>query len=275
MGFPLASVPIVNAVVFAVNELSKRCLGFHDENEMTIFEGMMCGGIAGFANCAVVTPVELVKCRLQMQMDSKPSIYNSSSGNRISGGSIGVNGGTNVSGASVLATTDHTYYKGILDCIRKIRKYEGIRALYKGNVITILREIPAYGAQFGGYYYAKQLIAKFKKKRVEELGHLDLMISGSVGGFACWQFSYPQDVIKTILQTDKKNKFKSKFFDGGFLNCAKDLYNREGFFGFWKGYTPCMARALIANGILFVTYENSKNYLSKYNDNDNDNDDEE
>lgn len=232
MGFPLFAVPFVNAVVFAFHELTKRVLGFHDENEMNIYEGMICGGIAGLANCIVVTPVELVKCRLQIQFEEKKN----------------------------------NYYKGVIDCLKKIIKNEGWKAIYKGNVATIYREIPAYAAQFGGYYYSKQLFAKFRNKKVEDLGHADLMISGSIGGYACWQFSYPQDVIKTLLQIDKKGTYKNCRIDGGFYQCSKDLYREKGFSGFWKGYGPCMLRAVTANAILFVTYENVKLILSKYHD---------
>lgn len=239
MSFPLSSVPVINAVVFAFHELSKRFLGFHDENEMNIYEGIISGSIAGFANCLIVTPVEMVKCRLQVQHEN----------------------------------VKEAYYKGVIDCIRKSYRQGGIKALYVGNVATIFREVPAYSAQFGGYYYSKQLISKMKNKKVAELSNSETMLCGAVGGYFCWQFSYPQDVIKTLIQTSNdhgrslakgKEIFKSKFYDGGFWNCGKFIYERKGFFGFWRGYLPCTMRALIANSVLFVVYENTKEFLSHF-----------
>ena len=82
--------------------------------EMTLSEGFLCGGVAGFVNCIVITPVELVKCRLQVQKDA---IKNS-------------------------------YYTGIRDCLIKTWKKDGIKGLYKGNFASIAREIPAYGGKF-------------------------------------------------------------------------------------------------------------------------------
>jgi len=244
MSFPLYSVPLVNAVVFSTHELSKRLLGFHDETEMNIYEGLLCGSIAGFVNCIVVTPIELVKCRLQIQSENKSTAY----------------------------------YKGVMDCIKKTHANGGVRALYKGNYATILREIPAYAAQFGGYYYSRRILAEWRNKSVYNLNNLELMICGSIGGYFCWQFSYPQDVIKTLLQTQSQNKlsenttvsssnqsiikFKPKFYDGGFYECGKYIYQTEGVKGFWRGYLPCTLRAMIANGILFLTYENSKAFLT-------------
>jgi len=70
---------------------------------------MASGAFCGFVNCIVVTPVELVKCRLQIQADSKKKKYN-----------------------------------GIIDCIVKTYKKFGINGLYRANYATIMREIPAY-----------------------------------------------------------------------------------------------------------------------------------
>lgn len=251
MGFPLCSVPLINAIVFAFHEFAKKVFGFKHQmtakteaseesiTESDIVEGVVCGAFAGWANCFVVTPVELVKCRLQIQHESKGKAY----------------------------------YKGVLDCIVKTYKESGVRGLYQGNIATIMREIPAYSAQFGGYYYAKQLLASYKSIPVDKLNNFDLMLCGAVGGYACWQFSYPQDVIKTLLQTiSTKNSenisanfsqqipnfSEKRSLDGGFSACARYLYNTQGLMGFWRGFLPCTLRALIANAVLFATYENSK-----------------
>lgn len=95
-----------------------------------------------------------------------------------------------------------------------------------------------------------------------------MLISGAVGGYCCWQFSYPQDVIKTILQTTKNHKelYRPRFFDGGAISCALSLWRNEGVMAFWRGYLPCTIRALFANAILFVTYENCQKVLSEFHD---------
>lgn len=246
MSFPICSVPLVNAVVFSIHEFSKRLLGYNQEKEMDINEGVICGAIAGLANCIVVTPIELVKCRLQIQSEDKSKAY----------------------------------YKGVINCIKKTISQGGIKSIYKGNFATMLREIPAYAAQFGGYYYSKQVLAKYVDKSVDKLNNMELMLCGSIGGYFCWQFSYPQDVIKTLLQTQSRSiegeynnenvvRFKPKAYDGGFYECGKYIYETEGIIGFWRGYLPCTLRAIIANAVLFVTYENSKCILSNFHKSEN------
>jgi len=196
---------------------------------MTLGEGIFCGSVAGLVNCLVVTPVELVKCRLQIQAETKKQAY----------------------------------YKGILDCLFKTYKLEGIKGLYKGNIATIFRDIPAYAGQFGGYHFGKVLLCKIRGKKMDNLSLPELMISGSIGGYCCWQFSYPQDVVKTLLQTQKSQKYK-KMFDGGFFYCAVEIKRNFGFLGFWRGYLPCTIRGLYANACLFGAYEQAKYLLSDF-----------
>ena len=65
---------------------------------------------------------------------------------------------------------------------------------------TILREVPCYAGQFGGYYITKRLWANYVQGvSVENVNTLGCFIAGGVGGFTCWLVSYPQDVIKTKL----------------------------------------------------------------------------
>jgi solute carrier family 25 carnitine/acylcarnitine transporter 20/29 len=80
---------------------------------------------AGGVNSFVVGPIELVKCRLQLQFEDSAK----------------------------------SKYKGPLDCVRKIIADEGFTSLYQGMVATLLREIACYAAQFGGYFYAKRIWA--------------------------------------------------------------------------------------------------------------------
>jgi len=71
---------------------------------------MAAGCFAGFMNSFVVSPIELVKCRLQIQRESAESAY----------------------------------YRGTLHALKRILAEEGLKGVYKGTVATILREVPCY-----------------------------------------------------------------------------------------------------------------------------------
>jgi solute carrier family 25 carnitine/acylcarnitine transporter 20/29 len=83
------------------------------------------------------------------------------------------------------------------------------------------------------------------------------LIVGTFAGINCWIFSYPVDIVKTLLQvsekgTDRKNKW---LFDGGFFDCAVKVYKANGHKGFWIGIEPCLVRAAIANAVGIALYE--------------------
>lgn len=55
------------AVVNSVGQ-ARRWFGHSDPNELSLFQLALCGAWAGFVNCAVVGPIELVKTQMQQQL---------------------------------------------------------------------------------------------------------------------------------------------------------------------------------------------------------------
>mmetsp|Transcript_32617 Transcript_32617/g.23558 ORF Transcript_32617/g.23558 Transcript_32617/m.23558 type:complete len:87 (+) Transcript_32617:523-783(+) len=86
-----------------------------------------------------------------------------------------------------------------MDATRKIIADEGFLALNRGLMITIIREVPSFAGQFGGYNLTKQMLARMQNKRQEDLGVISLLTAGGVGGLTCWTVCYPWDIIKTRL----------------------------------------------------------------------------
>ena len=66
MGSPLFTVPLINSIVFASFEFAKRMMGLQIGQESTFNQNLVAGMFAGFTNSFVLTPIELVKCRLQI-----------------------------------------------------------------------------------------------------------------------------------------------------------------------------------------------------------------
>lgn len=233
LGPPLVTVPMINSIIFASYEFCKRLLGVKSQQDFTFAQSMYCGMFAGLVNSFVLSPIELVKCRLQIQSESR----------------------------------QNAYYKGSVDCLVKICREEGLRnGLFKGMLSTVLREVPCYAGQFGAYYATKQIISKAKGVDESQLTTFDLFVSGGVGGFFCWLFSYPQDIIKTNLQVARtvaypKYQLTTKsgrvylLPDGGMTNCALAIHRSQGWAGFWRGFSACSARAVIANSFMFAAYE--------------------
>mmetsp|Transcript_11455 Transcript_11455/g.19376 ORF Transcript_11455/g.19376 Transcript_11455/m.19376 type:complete len:175 (+) Transcript_11455:67-591(+) len=75
MGPPLVTVPLINSIVFASYEFCKRQLGVQSQEDFTFKQSMISGMFAGLVNSLILSPIELVKCRLQLQKEGKKSAY--------------------------------------------------------------------------------------------------------------------------------------------------------------------------------------------------------
>lgn len=52
--------------------------------------------------------------------------------------------------------------------------------------------------------------------------------------------------------------------DGGCIECAKAIYAKEGWMGFWRGFSACTSRAIIANSFMFMAYDFAKQEYHEY-----------
>jgi len=219
---PLFNVPLLYAMYFGTYEFGKWAQGFHPNQDISTSGAVIAGAGAGLAVCCVMTPVELIKCRLQMQ-------------------------GT---GRKVHTTTAYQLARDVVSS-------SGFRELYKGNLITILREIPAGAVYFGSYEYCKRKLEQNYGNK-----YFVPLLAGGTAGLLSWIVSYPQDVIKTKLQCDsglvRKYPQNKLIRDGGIISCAKDIWKHGGLTGFTKGFSACGLKAIIAEATTFFIYENTK-----------------
>jgi solute carrier family 25 carnitine/acylcarnitine transporter 20/29 len=105
------------------------------------------------------------------------------------------------------------------------------KKIYRGFGITCIRESIGSGIYFYSYYKLKQM-QYFK-------GEMNIFLSGGIAGCLSWFLTYPFDVIKTRIQSDKYNSIKSSFKKGNLF----------------KGLRICLLRSFIVNSIGFFIYE--------------------
>lgn len=120
---PMAGDSLTNCIVFGVYGLTRRAqLESHQTEEhfptLSLTQIGLAGGAAGFVGGFILSPVELIKIKLQVQ--------------------------TGVAGEVRL-------YSGPIDCVNKIYRTEGPKGLTRGLVATWCRDIPGFGAYFVVY----------------------------------------------------------------------------------------------------------------------------
>ncbi|KNC99059.1 uncharacterized protein SPPG_06008 [Spizellomyces punctatus DAOM BR117] len=212
---PLLGVGICNAVLFAANGGFRRWIGGGRE-DLTVGEYVFAGALSGGVIAWVNCPVELLKVKLQTQY----------------------------------TTGSEQQFKGVLDCGLKTLRQQGIQGLYRGIGITIVRDVPSFAAYFGAYEGTKAYLKSHNK----ELNPLQLILAGGIAGIAAWLPCYPQDVIKSRIQSDTRNMSTMQY--------AREIWLQAGWKGFFKGFGPTMLRAFPANAATFLAYESARKALS-------------
>jgi solute carrier family 25 carnitine/acylcarnitine transporter 20/29 len=138
-------------------------------------------------------------------------------------------------------------YRGLLDCARQTVKADGPWGLYRGFGATLLRDLPSFAAYFATYEAVK---AQFPSTSSPAA----LIISGGMAGIAAWLPCYPQDVLKSRIQSAASPSTS-------LLQAVSALSREAGMRGFWKGFGPTMLRAFPANAATFLGYEFAMRHL--------------
>ncbi|KAJ1376364.1 Mitochondrial carrier protein [Sesbania bispinosa] len=140
--------------------------------------------------------------------------------------------------------------KGPLEIAHNIWKREGIRGIYRGLGITMLRDAPAHGFYFWTYEYTREKLHPGCRENCQESMNT-MFIAGGLAGIASWIFNYPTDVMKTRLQAQTPSSMKYK----GILDCVLKIIKEEGSFGLWRGFGATLVRAFVMNSAIFPAYE--------------------
>jgi len=97
---------------------------------------------------------------------------------------------------------------------------------------------------------------------VNDLSLWRQFVCGGSAGVTYWSLTYPTDVIKSSLQSDELQRSQRKYH--GILDCARKLYRDEGWRRFYRGFIPCMLRAVPANATMLIVLENTRQLLNRY-----------
>jgi len=218
---PLVGVSFVNSVLFFSYGVTTRLLGGNDEKSGFKYFGAGC--LTGAVTSLVEGPVDLFKAKMQVQYSK-----------------------------------NNAAYRNTFDCAWKILRHYGLRnGVFQGFGATVLRNIPSNGAYFVVYESTKNKMTELGGGTPSAPG---LLLSGGLAGVVYWLSCYPQDVIKSRMQTEPSDRTKRLYTSS--WDCAKKLYAQGGLKPFTRGLAPCLIRSFPANAACFYGYELCRSYLS-------------
>ena len=183
------------------------------------------GGFSALPTALVMVPAERIKCLLQIQQQQQQQ------------------------GSSGKGESKVKQYKGFGDCAKQLYRQDGLRGLYKGMVLTLMRDVPGCMVYFGVYTIAKNAMGD---------SPVAALAAGSLAGVSFWPVILPMDCLKSRYQTAP---------DGTYQNVGQvytQLVEEQGLGGLFAGMGPAMIRSMPANAVSFLGAELTKTALAKF-----------
>ena len=151
----------------------------------------------------------------------------------------------------------------------------GVRSLWRGNGINVMKIAPESAIKFMAYEKLKQYIKSGSPTR--DLGMYERFVAGSIAGCISQTTIYPLEVsLNRFSPAELYRHFKfSLFFSPpivlqvlktrlslrttgqyrGIVDAAKKIYSREGASVFFRGYIPNLLGIIPYAGIDLAVYE--------------------
>lgn len=190
------------ATKFAANdEWGKFYRNMFGVSKMNQSLSVLTGATAGATESFVVVPFELVKIRLQ---------------DKASAGK----------------------YNGMIDCVVKTVRNEGILAMYQGLESTMWRHILWNAGYFGCIFQVRQMLPKADTKQGQITNDI---ISGTVGGTVGTMLNTPMDVVKSRIQNTPRVPGQVPKYNWAWSSVFTVL-REEGAGALYKGFLPKVLR---------------------------------
>lgn len=207
---------------------------------------MIAAAGAGSVASFLLTPIELVKCKMQVQMlatETRSLLLAAATA------------------ATVPARPSFRDLQGPFSIIRSIVRQHGLRGLWLGHTGTFIRETGGGAAWFGSNevvssFLLDRLAQKTNRPRAElskrDLTWYELAFAGACAGVAFNFTLFPADSVKSAVQTEEELRPGSKTSIG---RMAVKMWNKEGIRGFYAGCGVTVARAIPSNAMIFLIYD--------------------
>ena len=135
--------------------------------------------------------------------------------------------------------------------IRRLYDRGGLRELYRGALITALRDMTGATAFFAPYEAYKHLLRPADSQGTH-LG--SILLAGGLAGMTSWIVALPFDTLKTTIQTAKPGS-PLQLSRSPIRTAARKLWAEAGLVGLYRGLVPVLVRAFPVNAACFFGYE--------------------
>lgn len=216
---------VFRATLFGAFGESKRWLSDGGTKPLTTAQYFQAGAMTGFVAAFAEAPIDFYKSQMQVQV--------------------------------VRSRSDPAYvppYSSVVDCVRATLRESGARGPFQGLGVTLVRNTPANAVYLGSFEVIKRRAAEhYGLASPADLPAPAVVGAAGVAGLLYWLAIFPVDVLKSSIQSDSIKAAERKYPTP--LEAAGALWTEGGVSRFYRGFTPCLLRAVPANGVMLLTVD--------------------
>lgn len=150
-----------------------------------------------------------------------------------------------------------TRYRGLVDAFTRIVREEGVRGLYNGVTPNVQRAFAVNAAELATYDHAKGVMVGYGLAPNSVLTHFG---ASFMAGFAAAVASTPIDLAKTRLMNQVFDPSGRRQYSGMF-DCLLKTARSEGVLSLYKGFLPTWIRIGPWAMIMFMSFEQYRNFF--------------
>ncbi|KAJ7349192.1 mitochondrial carrier domain-containing protein [Mycena albidolilacea] len=241
---PIVAAMAENASLFLsyreLQDVIKRINHQHIQEASTMPQIALAAAGAGAITSFLLTPIELVKCKMQVQMLVAPS-------------------------------SQPQKLPGPLAVFMSVIRNTGVRGLWLGHTGTFIRETGGTAAWFSTKEFVASLLVARRHTKLKdgagltsasakELRPWESALSGACAGAAFNFALFPADTVKSAMQTEEELRPVAKSLGKAaprpsFFATFKAMYRAQGIKGLYAGCGITVARSGPSSAIIFLIYD--------------------
>eukprot|EP01113_Clastostelium_recurvatum_P007651 TRINITY_DN13575_c0_g1_i1.p1 TRINITY_DN13575_c0_g1~~TRINITY_DN13575_c0_g1_i1.p1 ORF type:complete len:388 (+),score=32.19 TRINITY_DN13575_c0_g1_i1:3-1166(+) len=255
-----------NAIQFTAFDRLRNNLIDPTTGRLSHINAWIGGAVAGLTATVITYPTDVVKTRLTVNANYYRPGYIAALHNT----SMPIHIAAPPPPASAIPISPHPStapaikYLGMANCFKLIVVEEGIAALYKGLVPSLLGVVPFAGGTFMAY----EFLGRAWGKPRDQMTVFQDFVNGCLAASFGQTFSFPFDTIRKKMQVESQflpDHMRPDVKSETMIQCFRKTIKKNGFLGLWRGTVANLLKVAPYAGILFASFEACKRVNVYYN----------
>ncbi|KAL0447388.1 UNVERIFIED_CONTAM: putative ADP,ATP carrier protein [Sesamum latifolium] len=173
---------------------------------------------------------------------------------------------TQESNMAILTRGPHRRFRGMVDCIVRTVREEGILSLWRGNGSSVIRYYPSVALNFSLKDLYRNILRSNSREGAFLSGPSANFIAGSAAGCTTLVIIYPLDIAHTRLAADIGRTETRQF--RGICHFLSTIHKKDGIQGIYRGLPASLQGMVVHRGLYFGGFDTIKEIMSRESESD-------